>query len=73
MAAFIRSYAGRIAGALAAMIGVLLVNWGIDIDPDSLAGFQAFAEALLVGVGLLLYGLVHKFLDGLLRKEPKDE
>ena len=69
---FIRTYAGRIAGAVAAVLATLLVGWGIDISPETIAGFEAFLEAFLVGAALLAYGMIHKFIDGLLKRKPDE-
>ncbi len=72
MIAFIKTYASRIAAAAAAALVALLVQFGIEIGPEALAGLAAFLEAILIGAGLLAYGVIHKLIDKVLRREEED-
>jgi len=63
MTDFLKTWASRLAGSLAAVVAGWLTQIGITLAPEHLAGLENFLVGLTVGVALLAYSFIHKLID----------
>jgi len=71
MIQFIRTYVGRLAGAVIAGFVAWAASVGIHIDPDQAEAIQRGFEALVLAFSLAGYSIVHRKINKLVNPEDR--